>query len=125
MRDCGASACGGNILAIGPLIECMVKNFDIWKVTVEVELADPAPEPGGPFESVIKIRIAGTDRHACQMVQEAVLLGIQTALAMSLANNLTSSPTPPLGRPVTVHVGAMQRPDLGRSTVTAARPRPS
>jgi hypothetical protein len=57
----------------------MAKNYETGTVTVEVELADPSQEPDGPFESVIKIRIAGTDRHACQMVKEAVLLGIQTA----------------------------------------------
>jgi hypothetical protein len=70
---------GGNILVISPLTEPMAKNYETATVKVEVELADPSQEPDGPFESLIKIRIAGTDRHACQMVKEAVLLGIQTA----------------------------------------------
>ena len=58
----------------------MSENEEGQKVTVEVELADPSQAPDGPFESLIKVRIIGTERSACQMVKEAVLLGIEKAL---------------------------------------------
>ena len=53
----------------------MPENKIAQEVAVEVELAED-----GEFESLIKVRIMGTERHACQMVKEAVLLAIQTAL---------------------------------------------
>ena len=53
----------------------MPENKIAQEVAVEVELAED-----GEFKSLIKVRIMGTERHACQMVKEAVLLAIQTAL---------------------------------------------
>jgi len=53
----------------------MPENKIAQEVAVEVELAED-----GEFESLIKVRIMGTERHACQMVKEAVLLGIEKAL---------------------------------------------
>ena len=58
----------------------MSEDKERQKVTVEVELADPSQAPGGPFESLIKVRIIGTERQACQTGKEAVLLGIENAL---------------------------------------------
>ena len=49
-------------------------------MTIEVEMADSSEEPEGSFESVIKVRITGSERHACELVKEAVLLAIQAAL---------------------------------------------
>jgi hypothetical protein len=57
----------------------MAGNEEVGKVTVEVELA-PAQEQDGPFAAVIKVRIIGSDRHAFQMVKDAVLVAIQGAL---------------------------------------------
>ena len=49
-------------------------------MAVEVEIADSSEEPEGSFEAVIKVRITGSERHACELVKDAVLLAIQTAL---------------------------------------------
>jgi hypothetical protein len=59
----------------------MAGNHETGKVTVEVELANPGQGPDGPFETLIKVRIVGTERHACQMVKEAVLLAIERAFS--------------------------------------------
>ena len=59
----------------------MAGNHETGKVTVEVELADPRQGPDGPFETLIKVRIVGTERNACQMVKEAVLLAIERAFS--------------------------------------------
>jgi hypothetical protein len=70
-------------LAINPLrnkLERMAENDETPTVTIEVEMADSSDEPESPFESVIKVRIIGSERHACELVKDAVLLAIQTAL---------------------------------------------
>jgi hypothetical protein len=61
-------------------LEPMTKNDETAAVTVELETADTSEEPEGSFESVIKVRITGSERHACDLVKDAVLLAIQTAL---------------------------------------------
>jgi hypothetical protein len=48
-------------------------------VTIEVEMAD-SESPEGMFQSVIQVRISSTERHACEMVKEAIQLAIQEAL---------------------------------------------
>jgi hypothetical protein len=48
-------------------------------VTIEVEMAD-SESPDGVFQSVIQVRISSTERHACEIVREAIQLAIQTAL---------------------------------------------
>ena len=53
----------------------MAGNHETRKVTVEVELADPRQGPNG------QVRVVGTERHACQMVKEAVLLAIERAFS--------------------------------------------
>jgi hypothetical protein len=58
----------------------MAENDQTPTVTIEVEMADSSEEPEGSFESVIKVRITGSERHACELVKDAVLLAIQTAL---------------------------------------------
>jgi hypothetical protein len=47
------------------------------------------------FESLIKVRIVGTERVACQMVKEAVLLAIQTALSDGDYDGSEDIPTQP------------------------------
>ena len=61
-------------------LEPMAENNETPTVTIEVEMADSSEEPEGSFESVIKVRITGSERHACELVKEAVLLAIQAAL---------------------------------------------
>jgi hypothetical protein len=61
-------------LAINPpgnKLESMVENDDTPTVTIEVEMADSSEEPEGSFESVIKVRITGSERHACELVKES------------------------------------------------------
>jgi hypothetical protein len=58
----------------------MAENDETSTVTVDVETADTSEEPEGSFESVIKVRIIGSERHACDLVKDAVLLAIQKAL---------------------------------------------
>ena len=70
----------------------MAGNHETGKVTVEVELADPRQGPDGPFETLIKVRIVGTERHACHMVKEAILLAIEKAF--SDGENYGSGDTP-------------------------------
>jgi hypothetical protein len=73
----------GHALAIippGNKLESMAENDETATVTVEVEMADTSEEPEGSFESVIKVRITASERHACELMKEAVLLAIQTAL---------------------------------------------
>jgi hypothetical protein len=71
----------------------MSENEEGQKGTVDVELADPTQAPSdGPFESLIKVRIIGTERYACQMVKEAVLLGIEKALGDQDNLSLDSAP---------------------------------
>jgi hypothetical protein len=73
----------GHALAIippGNKLESMAENDETATVRVEVEMADSSEEPEGSFESVIKVRITASERHACELMKEAVLLAIQTAL---------------------------------------------
>jgi hypothetical protein len=50
-------------------------------ITVEVELATaPSQERDEPFECLIKVRIIGTERRACEMMKETVLFAIEAAL---------------------------------------------
>ena len=64
----------------GNKLEPMAENDETSTVTVDVETADTSEEPEGSFESVIKVRIIGSERHACDLVKDAVLLAIQKAL---------------------------------------------
>ena len=55
----------------------MAENDETSTVTVDVETADTSEEPESSFESVIKVRITGSERHACDLMKDAVLLAIQ------------------------------------------------
>jgi hypothetical protein len=72
----------------------VARNHETGKVTVEVELADPRQEPDGPYETLIKVRIVGTERDACQMVKEAVLLAIERAFRNGEKNGSQDIPAP-------------------------------
>ena len=72
----------------------MTADSQTGKVTVEVELEDRS-EWDGPFETLIKVRIAGTERGAFQMVKEAVPLAIQRALSDDDENDSEDIPTQP------------------------------
>src|SRR6478672_7900805 len=67
-------------IAHWPVTQSMTADNQTGKVTVEVELENPS-EWDEPFETLIKVRIVGTERRAFQMVKEAVLLAIQRALS--------------------------------------------
>jgi hypothetical protein len=68
------------IIPPGNKLESMAENDETATVRVEVEMADSSEEPEGSFESVIKVRITASEQHACELIREAVLLAIQTAL---------------------------------------------
>ena len=70
----------------------MAENDATPTVTIEVEMVDSSDEPEGSCESVIKVRITGSERHACELVKETVLLAIQTALG----DEAGDSPTEPI-----------------------------
>jgi hypothetical protein len=70
----------------------MTENDETATVTIEVEMADSSEQPEGPFESVIKVRITGSEQHACELVREAVLLAIQTALGDDEAGETSTEP---------------------------------
>jgi hypothetical protein len=72
----------------------MAENDETPGVTIEVEMADSSEEPEGPFESVIKVRITGSERQACELVKEAVLLAIQTAFGDE--DDTGNAPTEPV-----------------------------
>jgi hypothetical protein len=74
----------------------MAQTDGIGKVMVEVELADSTRQTGGLFEFIIKVRIVGVEAHACQMVKEAVLLGIQTALGDATDDQADDPPVVPM-----------------------------
>jgi|KBSSwiStaDraftv2_1062776.scaffolds.fasta_scaffold5635189_1 hypothetical protein len=57
-------------------------------------MADSSEEPEGPFESVIKVRITGSERQACELVKEAVLPAIQTAFGAD--DDSGDAPTEPV-----------------------------
>jgi hypothetical protein len=61
-------------------------------VTIEVEIADSSEQPTGSFESVVKVRITASERHACELVKEAVLLAIQTALGDDESRDAPTEP---------------------------------
>ena len=102
----GTDVCGRlrHALAINPAgnkLEPMAENDETPTVTIEVETADTSEERKGSFKSVINVRITGSERHACELVKEAVLLAIQTALATTTSLRMHLSPfIRPASRPV-------------------------
>jgi hypothetical protein len=70
----------------------MAENDETPTVTIEVEMVDSSGEPEGSLESVIKVRITGSERHACELVKDAILLAIQTALGDDESSDAPTEP---------------------------------